>query len=142
MVTDAEEPNEEESMKDRFTEGFENRLLKYSLAAGAVLLGAKNSEAQVWSTTVDTTLNANGDTLAITFNGNKKFRMRFSAGRGEPFPGTFLATRAMTFNGSSANASWIIFTASTAKTDLRPLSTGYVLKSGERFAHIQYASWR
>jgi hypothetical protein len=33
-------------MKKKFTEGLENKMVKYSLAAGAILLTAKESDAQ------------------------------------------------------------------------------------------------
>lgn len=60
-------------MKDRFTDGLEIKLLKYSLAAGAILLGAKAADAQVWySGTVNSTI-VGPSSIPIPLNRNTRF---------------------------------------------------------------------
>ena len=95
----------------------ENRLLTYSLAAGAVLVGAKTADAQVWGTTVNQTLSGSGtQSLLISFNGANRFRVKHFGGSGDSF---ILSSYA-----ASYNAYWL---KRSGNNRAKALSTNYVV---------------
>ena len=61
-------------MKNNDTSLLENRLLKYSLTAGALLMGTSAANAQIWGTAPNTTITNNGQTVDINFNGQLTFK--------------------------------------------------------------------
>ena len=103
-------------MKKKFTESLDSRLLKYSLAAGAVLFGVKNADSQVWGTTDGRSISVSNDTLQINFNGHKAFSLEYTFQLG--YLNSFL------INNQTANAQWIKGTGGA-----KAIGSNYSIKS-------------
>ena len=58
---------------------FDERLLLYSVAAGAVLLGAGGARADVIPVITNVTLDTDGDVFNVEFEGSTKFTIEFAA---------------------------------------------------------------
>ncbi len=109
-------------MKKSFTESLDGRLLKYSLAAGTVLFGAKEADASVWSTTVNHTVHKGDALYSITFNGNTAFKI--SVVNSGPYYHAII-------NNQTASAKWIKYPVGHAK----PLNSGYSVSAGKVFSN-------
>ncbi|MCP5061187.1 MAG: hypothetical protein GY936_01825 [Ignavibacteriae bacterium] len=83
----------------------EQKLLKYSLTAGAVLTGAQNINAGVDYTHAGTTLSTNGESFDVVFGGEHKFTINFNS-----FPGasTFPYWRKVTIGYETYSAYWAV----------------------------------
>ena len=129
-------------MKKKFIENLDGRILKYSIAAGAVLLGTKEADAQVWGQSVNQSIVNSSDT--INFNGNSKFVIYqkfnkiinpprliiISPGNTMMMPGSSFTSNTGLIEPLSNNAGWI-----KPNTNSKPnaLSSNYVVGSGKSF---------
>ncbi len=112
-------------MKRKITESLNSRILKYSLAAGAVLLGTKEADAQVWGQSVNQSLTNNSYT--ISFNGNNEFALKQSNLQTSfASSSTHVATGWIT--PLSDSAGWVI-----SGSWPKPLSSKYVISAGKGF---------
>ncbi len=129
-------------MGKKFIENLDSRMLKYSIAAGAVLLGTSEANAQVWGQSVNQSI-ANSS-YTINFNGNNKFIinqkfnkiinppniMRTPLGNTMRIPGSSFTTNTGLIKPLSNNAGWI-----KPNTNTKPnaLSSNYIVGSGKSF---------
>jgi hypothetical protein len=69
---------DKDNLEKRNPVNLDSKLLAYSLAAGAILAGAKNVEATRWMNDATGTIDANGEYFDISFGGAVKFQIKFS----------------------------------------------------------------
>jgi len=125
-------------MKNLFTESLNNRILKYSIAAGAVLASSTKVMATVQVTTVNDILNTpNSSSLNITFGGSTKFTISFET--------TFLTylnysgvIRAATGSGSLFKTSHQSFALSQSQTI--PTKTSWATPANRDFMYTSTQS--
>ena len=103
-------------MSKNFTESFDGRLLKYSLAAGSVLLALSKTDAQIWGTTDGRSISVSNDTLQINFNGHKAFSLEYTFQLG--YINSFLIIN------QTANGQWIKGTGGA-----KAIGSNYSIKS-------------
>ncbi len=115
-------------MNSLFTESLNNKLLKYSLAAGAVLLGVKEADASVWSTTVNHTVLYGAGKYAISFNGNHEFDIAIATYRRS---GATKYYAAKIYN-QTGSGKWIKY---GTRNVIKPLSSAYSIKAGRAFGN-------
>ncbi len=127
-------------MKKVFTESLDNKLLRYSLVAGTVLLGVKEADAQVWGATEGRTISTPGDTLQINFNGVVAFSIKYST---KP-----ISYHSYSIFNQTSKAQWIKRSGGRAKGI--KTSTNYIIKSSaplgwsnaiNRFERFFYGSY-
>ncbi len=109
-------------MKKSTKSNLRNRLINYSLASAAIILGTETTKAQIWGFDVDPdeVLDTNLETLNINFNATHKFNIKYEISG---------AYHLVHIEPQTASASWLSRTGGRAKA----LSTGYVISSGKSF---------
>jgi Secretion system C-terminal sorting domain len=114
-------------MINNMTEGFDTKLLKYSLVAGTVLLGAKKTDAQITVTNVNQTIS--NSSYTISFDGNARFDI--IQNQDELYMPPFRTTSASAFinQNNYTTGRFIVRSGSHAKA----LSTSYLINSTAPF---------
>ena len=110
-------------MSDRSTEGFESKLLKYSLTAGAILLGAREARA-----TIDVTNPGSKGVLT----GKESLGISFG-GSGTNFVITVQSSNHKGQIVGTGNDAWVA-PSGTGVPPPKALSTNYVIGTGVHFA--------